>query len=524
MEKPTVLVIGAGIGGIATAARLAQHGYRVTIVEKNEQAGGRCGHLVKDGHHFDTGATLFLIPELYAQTFADLGEHMEDHLDLRRIDPTYQLHFKDGSTLALTSHLNTMQAQLEAIEPGSFGRFLGYLNQGHLHYKLSLTHLVGRDFRSLPEFFSLKNLLLFLRLKALIKHHDNIGHYFNDRRLKIAFTFQDMYVGLSPYEAPALYSLLQYTELVHGVWFPMGGMYRVVEALVGIAEKWGVEFMYNTPVEKINVAGRRTTGVTLIGGRQIQADIVVANADLPYVYRHLLPDDGPAKRLEHKKYTCSALMFYWGVDKQYPQLGTHNLFLADDYRQSFNQIVNDFTLPDDPGIYVHTPVRADPSLAPQGQDTLVAIVPVGHLNDAAVRNGAQYWIAIQKQARQAVLQRLAAIGVTDLDKHIKFEVSYTPPDWQSRYNLAKGSTHGLSHNLMQMGYLRPRNRHRRYRNLYFVGASTHPGSGMPTVLVSARLATERILQEVGVPQVTSYDPVSGRVVGARQKVISAHSH
>ena len=228
--------------------------------------------------------------------------------------------------------------------------------------------------------------------------------------------------------------------------------------------------MYNTPVEQININGRQATGVTLTDGRQIRAGIVVANADLPYVYRCLLPDDGMVKRLERKKYTCSTVTFYWGVDKQYPQLEPHNLFLGGKYRQSFDRILKDLTLPDEPSFYVHAPTRVDPSLAPKGQDTLMVVVPVGHINDAAPQN----WGAIQKQARQLVLQRLAEIGVDDLDEHIKFEVSYTPPDWQSRYNLTKGATLGLGHNLRQMGYLRPQNRHARYRNLYFVGSSTHP--------------------------------------------------
>ena len=498
MEKPTVVVIGAGIGGIATAARLAQHGCKVTVVEKCEQAGGRCSRLLRDGHHFDTGPTMFLMPELFTSTFADLGVNMEEHLDLRRIDPTYHLHFDDGSSLSLTSSLNMMQKQLEVIEPGSFGGFLRYLNEGHLNYKLSLTHIVKRDFRSPLEFFSLHNLLLFSRLKVLRKHYANIGNYFHDHRLKAALTFQDMYVGLNPYEAPAIFSLLQYTELADGVWFPMGGMYRIIEVLMDIAKKRDVRFMYNTPVKKINVDSRRAIGVTLADDRIIPADIIVANADLPYVYRNLLPEDGEAGRLERKKYTCSTLMFFWGVDKQYPQLGTHNLFMGGNYRQSFDRIFRDLTLPDSPSFYLHAPVRVDPSLAPMGHDSLTVVVPVGHIGGAI----AQDWGAIQKRARQVVLQRLAKIGVSDLDQHTKFEASFTPQDWKDRYNLVKGSTHGLSHSLMQMGYLRPRNRHNRYRNLYFVGASTHPGNGLPTVLVSARLVAERILQETGVLKTT----------------------
>jgi phytoene desaturase len=386
-----------------------------------------------------------------------------------------------------------MQAQLEAIEPGSFGGYLRYLNEGHLQYKLAFPNLAGRNFTSLAEFLSLRNLLLLLRVKLLTKHYGNMGNYFSNRRLKAAFTFQDMYLSLSPYEAPAMYSLMQYTELADGIWFPMGGMYRLIEALTGIAEGNGARFIYNAPVERINIDGRRAAGVTLADGRQMRADIVVANADLPYVYRSLLPDDGTAKRLERKRYTCSTVMFYWGVDKQYPQFGPHNLFLADDYRQSLDRVLKDHTLPDEPTFYMHTPVSIDPSLAPEGQDTLVVVVPVGHMNDAAPQD----WTAIQKRARQLVLQRLAQIGADDLEEHIKFEVSYTPRDWLSRYNLLKGSTLGLGHNIMQMAYLRPSHRHARYRNLYFVGASTHPGSGLPAVLLSARFATERVLQDAG---------------------------
>jgi phytoene desaturase len=480
---------------------LARHGYQVTVVEKGGRAGGRCDRLVKDGHHFDTGPTLFLMPELYARTFADLGERMEDHLDLRRVDPTYQVIFDDGSTLALTSDLSAMQTQLEAIEAGSFGGFLRYLEEGHLHYKLGLPNLVQRGFRNPSEFFSLENLILLFRLKLLVKHYANVGKYFQDPRLKAAFTFQDIYMSLNPYEAPATYSLFQYAELAGGVWFPMGGMARVVEVLVKIAEKHGVRFIYNAPAERILVDGQRVTGVTLADGQEIGAGVVVANADLPYVYRCLLPDNGAASRLMRKKYTCSTVTFYWGVDRQYPKIGPHNLFLAGDYRQSFGHILHDLTLPEEPSFYLHAPACIDPSLAPKGQDTLMVVVPVGHIDDPATKHRdaqgwePQDWGAIQRRARRFVLQRLAQIGVCNLEEHIKFEVSYTPPDWQRRYNLTRGANLGLAHNLTQMGYLRPHNRHARYRNLYFVGASTHPGNGVATVLVSARLTTERLLQE-----------------------------
>ena len=496
MNRSTALVIGAGIGGVATAARLARSGYEVTVVEKNAEPGGRCGRIVRDGHRFDIGPTLFLMPEVFEETYAALGERLSDHLDLRRINPTYQIRFGDGAELRLTPDINTMQGQLEQIEPGSFGGFLRYLEEGRRHYKMSLRHFVGRNFYSLPDYFSPGNLPLLFKLRALNKHYANIGNYFQNPMLKAAFTFQNMYLGLSPYDAPATYSLLQYTELADGVWFPMGGMYRTIETLVAIAEAKGVRFIYNAPVEKIEVERQRANGVVLSDGRRLTADTIVANADLPYVYRELLPDRAEADRLERMKYTCSAIMFYWGVDKVYPQLGHHNVFLAGDYRASFDRIFKDHTLPDEPSFYVHAPTRTDPVAAPSGQDTLMALVPVGHLDESIGQN----WDALQSRARRAVLDRLKQIGLNDLTDHIKFEVSYTARDWNQKFNLVKGAAFGLSHNFMQVGYLRPHNRHRKYRNLYFVGASTHPGTGLPIVLLSARLTTERILKDMPVTQ------------------------
>ncbi len=499
-HQPTAVVVGAGLGGIAAAARLAQHGYAVTVLEKNSIPGGRCGQIVRDGHRFDIGPTLFLMREVFAETFAALGERLEDHLDLRRIDPTYRIRFDDGLELELTSDLNGLAAQVEAIQPGSFRGLLAYLAEGDRHYRLSLERFVGRNFYSLADYFSPANLPLLFQLKALSKHYDHIGRYLSDPHLKAAFTFQDMYLGLSPFDAPATYSLLQYTELAGGVWYPIGGLYQVVSHLAAIACARQVRFMFNAPVAQITVAASRATGVRLGDGTQLDADVVVANADLPYVYRSLLSEAGPrdqaeARRLEGLKYTSSAIMFYWGVDQVYPQLNTHNVFLSGNYRGSFESIFRDHGLPGQPSFYVHAPARVDPAAAPAGHDTLFVLVPVGSLDEARPQD----WEALSQAARRAVLQRLAAAGLDNLEPHLKFEICYTPRDWEGRYHLKNGAGFGLSHNFWQVGYLRPHNRHARYPNLYFVGSSTHPGTGLPIVLISARLVVERILAEIGRP-------------------------
>jgi phytoene desaturase len=410
---------------------------------------------------------------------------------LQRVDPTYHLIFDDGSQLALTADLTRMHQQLEAIEPGSFQAFLRYMEEGGRHYKLAMEQLVERDFRTASEFFALNNIPLVFRTKALVPHYRHVSTFFNHPHLRAAFTFQDVYMGLSPFEAPSTFSMMPYTELTHGVWYPKGGMSSVVAALMAIAREAGVEFVFDTPVSHIAVSQNRASGVILADGRQQDADLVVANADLPYVYERLLPDSKLADELADKKYSCSVISFFWGVDKAYPALNPHTLFLADDYQGNFESI-DHLKLPENPSLYVHAPTRLDPSFAPADQDSLIAVVPVGHLD----ARGDQDWKEMRDQARTAVLRRLAAVGITDLEAHLKFEVHYTPLSWRQRYNLLNGSTHGLAHTFTQLGYFRPHNRHSQYHNLYFVGASTHPGTGVPTALISAHQVADRIVDDL----------------------------
>jgi phytoene desaturase len=492
MKSKTVVVIGAGVGGICAATHLARQGLHVTVVEKNFHPGGRCDGFNRLGHHFDTGPTLLVMPLLYEAEFAALGAPMHHLLDLQRVDPTYNLVFDDGSRLCLTSDLKSLQEQLEAIEPGAFQGLLRYMEEGHRHYHLGIERLIGRDFRRAADFFTLHNLPLLFQLSPLLRHYDHMSAFFSSERLKAAFTFQDVYMGLSPFEAPATFSLMPYSELAHGVWYPRGGMYRIVDALMFMASQAGVEFAFHQPVSRIEIRGGQARGVHLADGGYLSADVVLANADLPYVYQELLPDSRIAERLAHRRFSCSVISFFWGVDRYYDALGPHTLFLADDYRENFNTIIHELELPANPSIYIHAPTRLDAALAPPGEDSLIAIVPVGHLSE----NGGQDWAAIREQARRQVFRRLNMLGIGDLERHIKFETCFTPQYWHRRYNLMKGSTHGLCHNLTQLAYFRPANRHPHYHNLYFVGASTHPGTGMPTAMVSARLAAQRILDEV----------------------------
>jgi phytoene desaturase len=491
-RQPTVIVIGAGVGGLAAAAQLARQGFQVTIVEKQPGPGGRCSNFEVDGHTFDVGPTLFIMREIYELAFQQMGERLEDHLDLMRVDPTYHITFDDGSTLALTSDMPAMREQLEGIEAGSFGRMLRYIEEGGRQYAVSMADLVTRNFRSPGEYFNLRNLSLLFRLKIAISHYRNASRYFDDPRLRSAFTFQDMYMGLSPYEAPALYSFMQYSELTDGVYFPMGGMHAVVKALEQIALKHGCELRYNHEVSEIEISHGQARGVIFPDGQRMQADFLLANADLPHVILDLLPRDRSSSRMKRLRYSCSTVNYYWGLDTQFQQLQPHNLFLSDQYRENFEKILDDYSIGEKPSCYIHVPTRLDHGMGPPGRDTLVGIVPVGHINPAVDQD----WEAIQQKARRTLIDRVESLGVLDFEDHIVVERHAIPHHWRENFNLVNGSTHGLAHNLTQMGYLRPHNRHDRIPNLYFVGASTHPGTGIPTVLISAQLVTERILEEL----------------------------
>lgn len=490
-NNQNAIIIGAGVGGIATALYLARKGIKVRVYEKNSTPGGRCGQIIREGHRFDLGATIFLMPNIYRRIFHSWGLKLEECFETAPLQPIYTLYFEDGTCIPFTNDFNQMQFQLEAIEPGSFNKFLYYVAGGYRKYRMAFRNLIGRNFFTFLEFVNFKNARLLISLKTYIRHYRYARRFFKSDYLLKAFTFQNIYVGQNPLKAPALFSMIPAAELVEGSLYTRGGMYSVVTKICSLAEELGVEFFYNNPVEKIEADDKRVKGVVLKNGEKDEADIIIANADLPYVYRELLPDNHLANRLKRMKYTCSAIVFHWGLNKVYPQLGHHSVFLSDKYRENLNLIFDKKSLSSEPSFYVHAPVRTDPDAAPDGQDTLSVIIPAGHLGDRVEQD----WVKLKNDARKSVIDRLVKAGLADLEENIKFEISFLPGTWQNMFNLTRGATFGsLSHHIMQMGYFRPHNQHKHYRNMFFVGGSTHPGNGVPLVLLSAQLTAERILK------------------------------
>lgn len=496
MSNHRALVIGAGVGGLALAIYLAEHGLEVEIVEKREGPGGRCGRLERDGHRFDVGATLLLMPRLCRSIFADWGEDLDAQLDLRPLDPIYTLYFEERGPFAFSADREHLREEMERLEPGSWARWQGYDDLGRRQYRVLMRRFLGRNFEGPADYFTLSNLLWFFRLQAHRRHFRLTARFLRTPELRAAFTFQNIYVGQSPFSSSAAYALLPAMELEQGGWYPVGGMHRIVERLVALCEQRGVRIRYDAEVAEVLVRHDTVAGVRLADGRRLPAGVVAANADLPYVYRSLLPPSREGQRLRRRRYASSALVFHWGLDEPLYGLGHHNIFLGRDYEEGFRRIFHAPGSGPPTHFYVNRPGSTDPSCAPPGRDTVSVIVPAPrHDPDRPLD-----WAELRDRTRDLVLERLAAEGFPDLERRIALERCFTPPDWQRALNLTHGSVFGsLDHGVDQVGWLRPANRHARIRGLYFVGGSTRPGSGVPLVLLSGRLTAERILRDRGVP-------------------------
>jgi len=489
-DNKSAIIIGAGIGGITTAVYLASNGYSVDIYEKNSAPGGRCGQLIREGHRFDLGATMLLMPGIYHGVLGELGIKLEEGTDIFPLKNLYTIHFDDGNKLEFTTDRDRMRQQVEKIEPGSFERSEKYVAEGYKIFRLGMDKLIGRNFYNLFQLVNFRNIGLLMKLKVFTSNWRYAKKFFSHQHLMMAYTFQNIYVGQSPFDSPALFSMVPAAELTEGSYFIKGGMFGIIQKVVSAAETSGVRFHFNTPVTEIKIADSIAEGILFEDGSYKKADVVIANADLPYVYRQLLPDKRKSRHIDRLKYSCSALCLHWGLDKVYPQLDHHNVFLSDGFKDGLERIFKDKTMGDRPSFYVHSPARTDPGAAPEGQDTLSFIVGTGHVD----KKKKQDWAAIKQKAHGYVVKRLKEAGLEDIEEHIKFEIAYTPENWESACNISRGSVFGsLGHNILQMGYFRPHNRHDKYHNLYFVGGSTHPGNGIPNILMSAKLVSERIL-------------------------------
>lgn len=497
-------------------------------------------------------------------------------MTLLKCEPNYKIFFGDNETFTLSTDLATMKDEITRWEGhDGYSRYLAWLRESHEHYELSVTHVLLKNFTSLKSMLRLDFLSHLLALHPFESIWGRASRYFWTERLRRVFTFGSMYMGMSPFDAPGTYSLLQYTELAEGIWYPVGGFHRVVQALVEVGERLGVVYRLGTGVEKIVLTadGSRATGVRLEGGEVLTADVVVNNSDLVYAYENLLPKTPYAESLARRPASCSSISFYWALDRKVPELNAHNIFLADEYKESFDSIFKKHLIPDQPSFYVNVPSRVDPSAAPQGKDSVVVLVPVGHLLDSTPSDSStpsdpttttissaspknqpgilptstQDWPAMLSLARRTILATIASRTGADLTPLILHEQTNTPRTWLTNFNLSQGAILGLSHSFFNVLSFRPSTRARRggwldgklggglvgrvgelvgdvgrgsgrdIRGLYMVGASVHPGTGVPICLAGGKLVAEQVCQDLGVRVPWIVGPKEERV-GRRGKL------
>ena len=494
--KPEILIIGAGLGGLALACRLAKQGKRVEIFEKNTFPGGRAAQRKVKGYTIDLGPTFLLMPGEFEELFEYCGKKMQEVLPLDLLTPSYRLHFWDAQHLDVSSNLPEMLREIKRVSPRDIKGFLRFLEHEYAVYESVYANFIAQSPSSLLDIIASGKFLSFLHADGFHSMWDHMDQFFTNPKLKLAFSFQSMYLGQSPLLTPATYTIVPYVELAQGVWYPKNGIYSIVTEIEKLARELGVKIHYGKSVSEIMIENNSAVGIRLETNETIRAEKIVSDVDLPAAYSKLIPASARKKysdeKLKKLEYTCSAFMLYLGVDKDYIQLLHHNVFFCEDYLKNFHELFEQKVLPTNPSIYVNVPSRTNPKLAPKGKHLLYVLVPVPS-NDP--KNGQPIdWDAMKGEFADKVIEQLEKNGLTDLKKHIRMKEMLTPIEWESLSGMKFGATFGLSPTFFQSSVFRPQQASEEFNNLYFVGASTHPGGGMPMVLISARTCESKILQ------------------------------
>jgi phytoene desaturase len=484
-----VVVVGAGLAGLSAALRLAGAGRQVTVLEREAVPGGRAGLEEVGGYRFDTGPTVLTMPELLDDALACVGETMAESVPLRRLDPAYRAFFPDGSTLDVHTDVEAMATEVEKVcgpaEAAGYRRFVDFTSR---LYQLQMRNFIDRNIDSPLHLLTAElgpNLARLAALGGFRKLSTKVRQFLRDPRTQRVFSFQAMYAGLSPYEALALYAVIAYMDTVAGVWFPVGGMHTVPAAMAAAAARHGVDLHYRTEVTRVEILAGRARGVLTSSGERFPADAVVLTTDLPVAYRELLPPAVAPRRLDRLRYSPSCFLLLAGSRASYRQVSHHNIHFGRSWRRTFTELIEKGALMSDPSFLVTVPTRTDPSLAPPGRSSYYALFPTPNL-DAPLD-----WDVIGPRYRDEVVARMELAGYVGFGDGIEVERITTPADWRRR-GLERGAPFAAAHSLRQTGPFRPANLVRGMENVVLAGSGTVPGVGIPMVLVSGRLAAERI--------------------------------
>jgi phytoene desaturase len=484
-----VVIIGAGIGGLGAAGLFARKGYDVTLVEKNATLGGRANIFDADGFRFDMGPSWYLAPDIFEHFFHLMGERIEDHLDLVKLSPSYRIFFRgNGGPLDINSNIDLDAATFDAIEPGAGEKLRGYLKQSEYQYEVATQHFMFKNYDRIWDFFNKRVMTEGQKLSVFSTMHNFVTKYFTSKKLQQVMEYTMVFLGTSPYEAPALYNLMSHMDFNQGVFYPQGGFYELIKALARMAEKNGAELKTNAPVEEIIVRDGKAAGIRLENGETIEADMVISNADMWFTETKLLSASNQThkeKYWQKRTMAPSAFIMYLGVSEKLPSLIHHNLLFSEDWRKNFDDIYKDPRLPEEPSLYVCAPSVTDPGVAPEGKENLFVLVPIAS------------GLEISEDEKEVYAERVLSLMEKEMDlpnlrEKIEYKRIYTVADFAFDYNAFKGSALGLAHTLRQTAIFRPKNFSKRVKNLFYVGAGTNPGIGTQICLISAELAYKRV--------------------------------
>ncbi|MCU0967564.1 MAG: phytoene desaturase family protein [Rubrivivax sp.] len=479
---PHAVVIGSGFGGLAAAVRLAARGYRVTVLEKLDGPGGRAYVHRRGGHVFDAGPTIITVPFLFEELWTLAGRRLADDVRLIALDPFYRIRFTDGDHFDYSGDPARLRAEVQRISPGDAAGFERFMAEADQCYRLGFDALGSKAFTTFGDLLAAAPSLV--RMRGWRTLHQMVARHLEHPKLRIAFSLQSLLIGGNPFSVTCVYSLINALERLWGVHWAEGGTGQLAQGLARLVDSLGGTVRYGAEVRRIEVDRGRATGVTLADGERIAADLVVSNADTAWTYRHLIEPrhrrHWSDRRIERGRYSMSLFVWYFGTSKRFDDVPHHMMVLTTRYRELLADIFRRHRLAEDFSLYLHRPTATDPTMAPPGCDTFYALAPVPHLASGTD------WPSFAETYRRSIQEALERTVLPDLGRHLTESFVTTPQDFHDRLLSFRGAAFGLEPVLLQSAWFRPHNRSEDIDRLYMVGASTHPGAGVPGVLMSAK--------------------------------------